>query len=256
MLDGGKFAFYSVSNEGHSSVRDAVGVAENTGTPTQPVWNDLGLIAASYDETLLTPRCKDPSVLRDGKKLWMVFGSHGGGVYATELRFVDNPRTLKLAVAPDKPHTREPGLEGRFTKLAQHMNSDGDESEIEAPFVFRHEEWYYLFTNFGKCCGGVKSTYSFIVVGRATEVTGPYHDHDGKLLLEGGGTSFLRTEGRFIGPGHAGIAMIKDGRYVFTYTFSDGRDQGRSKLGVRELKWSAAGWPLLGDHLVEQPPYD
>ena len=222
MLDGGKFVFYSVSNEGHSSIRDAVGVAENTGTPTQPVWNDLGLIAASYDETLLTPRCKDPSVLRDGKKLWMVFGSHGGGVYATELRFVDNPRTLKLAVAPDKPHTREPGLEGRFTKLAQHMNSDGDESEIEAPFVFRHEEWYYLFTNFGKCCGGVKSTYSFIVVGRATEVTGPYHDHDGKLLLEGGGTSFLRTEGRFIGPGHAGIAMIKDGRYVFTYTFSDG----------------------------------
>ena len=44
----------------------------------------------------------------------------------------------------------------------------------------------------------------------AAEVTGPYHD--GKLLLEGGGTSFLRTEGRFIGPGHAGIALIEDGR--------------------------------------------
>src|SRR3546814_1147074 len=29
----------------------------------------------------------------------------------------------------------------------------------EAPFIFRHEGWYYLLTSFDYCCKGVNSTY-------------------------------------------------------------------------------------------------
>ena len=38
----------------------------------------------------------------------------------------------------------------------------------------------------------------------------------------------------------------------FTYHFYDGLDNGVSKLGVRSLNWDSNGWPILGDHLVDQ----
>ena len=225
-------------------------MAEDTGTPTDPVWGDLGLVVESYNSLPTTPRAMDPTVLRDASngKIYLVFGSHAGGIYSTEL----NPATKKLMTSPDVPETTQ--QPSRFTRLAQHMNPEGDESDIEAPYTYRSGEYFYLFTNWGKCCSGTASTYK-TVVGRSTSMSGPFVDKAGNEMVSGGGTVFLNAEDRYLGPGHAGIMQLDDGSHIFTFHFYDGNDNGISKLGVRKLTWGSDGWPLLGGHLVDQPPY-
>ena len=118
-------------------------MAEDTGTPTDPVWGDLGLVVESYNSLPTTPRAMDPTVLRDASngKIYLVFGSHAGGIYSTEL----NPATKKLMTSPDVPETTQ--QPSRFTRLAQHMNPEGDESDIEAPYAYKRGEYFYLFAN-------------------------------------------------------------------------------------------------------------
>jgi arabinan endo-1,5-alpha-L-arabinosidase len=41
---------------------------------------------------------------------------------------------------------------------------------VEAPFIIRHRDWYYLFATFDFCCQGFKSTYR-TVVGRLRSIT-------------------------------------------------------------------------------------
>jgi arabinan endo-1,5-alpha-L-arabinosidase len=56
---------------------------------------------------------------------------------------------------------------------------------VEAPFIVRHGDWWW-------CCRGANSTYN-VVVGRASRVTGPYSDRAGKPMMEGGGTSVIKS---------------------------------------------------------------
>src|SRR3546814_16035411 len=63
----------------------------------------------------------------------------------------------------------------------------------EAPFIFRHEGWYYLLTSFDYCCKGVNSSY-YTVVSRSRKITGPYLGKDGSEATMGGGTIFLRAD--------------------------------------------------------------
>jgi arabinan endo-1,5-alpha-L-arabinosidase len=121
--------------------------------------------------------------------------------------------------------------------------------EIEAACLTRHDKYYYLFVNWGLCCKGTNSTYE-VRVGRAAKVTGPYLDRDGNDLAEGGGSVFLQTSGRFIGPGHIGIVDDPGGRGAgwFSFHYYDGDMQGRSKLALGKLDWTD-GWPraVTGD---------
>jgi arabinan endo-1,5-alpha-L-arabinosidase len=117
--------------------------------------------------------------------------------------------------------------------------------------LHRHGEYYYQFVNWGWCCRGVKSTYN-MRVGRAKEITGPYLDRDGKDLLKGGGTLLLETDGRFIGPGHAGI--LRDGeRDLLSYHFYDRDANGRAALAIRTLEWDADGWPRVTGKRITPP---
>jgi len=72
-------------------------------------------------------------------------------------------------------------------------------------------------------------------------------------MAKGGGTLFVESEGRFIGPGHAGIDTYVDSRgqtrHVFTRHFYDGEDDGHSKLHARELIWDDQAWPVLTDRV-------
>ncbi|MGD8500843.1 MAG: hypothetical protein PVJ86_09365, partial [Phycisphaerales bacterium] len=90
-------------------------------------------------------------------------------------------------------------------------------------------------------------------VGRSESPYGPYIDKTGWDMAEGGGTLFVESKGRFIGPGHAGIYTYVDSRgqtrHVFTYHFYDGEDDGRSKLNARELIWDDQAWPVLTDRI-------
>ena len=66
----------------------------------------------------------------------------------------------------------------------------------------------------------------------------------------GGGSIFLNSEGRFIGPGHIGIVKTDDLGELITYHFYDREEYGISKLAAREIFWDENGWPKLGKHLI------
>ena len=242
--------YFTVFDEIPGRIQDAIGTAVLVKTDRGPTWVDEGIVLQSVGAEN-HPRAMDASVFTDfDGRSWMVFGSHAGGIYIVELE----PATGHLRHSPDQYWT-SPGQAvepERFTHLASHWGAEGENS-IEAPYIYPHNGWYYLFVNWDGCCNSVTSTYN-IRVGRSRNPTGPYLDREGRPMAEGGGTLFLSREDRFIGPGHAGILRwLERGvrpRYLFTFHYYDGEDLGNAKLGGRELTWNREGWPEWGQLLI------
>ena len=222
--DGRYLLYYSASSFDKNA--SAIGVASNaTLDPSDAAyrWVDHGVVIASTANDDFN--AIDPAVTRDADgKLWMSFGSFWSGIKLIEL----DPRTGQR-VAPGS----------RIYALAR-------AKEIEAPFIHRRDEAYFLFVNFGLCCRGVKSTYE-IRVGRAEKITGPYLDKEGKDLRAGGGTPLLGSRGTMIGPGHAGIVTDARGREWLSFHFYDAMQNGRATLGLRSITWDKDGWPVVAE---------
>jgi beta-glucanase (GH16 family) len=221
-VNGKIFLYYAVSSWGKQL--SAIGLATNATldpAATNFLWKDCGPVIGSTNG--MDFNTIDPSVMLDADgKLWMAFGSYWEGIYLTEL----NPQT-GLRVATNSP----------IYHLAWNHS-------IEASCITRHDNFYYLFVNWGQCCKGTNSTYE-VRVGRSGKITGPYRDRDGNDLVTGGGSPFLESSGRFIGPGHIGIVNDGDinGPTRFSYHYYDADTQGRSRLAVGYIDWSS-GWPV------------
>ena len=220
LLNGKYYLYYSISTFGKQV--SAIGLATNpTLDPDAPEyeWTDHGPVIQSREGSPYN--AIDPAILLDDDgRLWMSWGSFWQGIYLIEL----DPKTGKR-IAEDSPEHR----------LAWSR-------QIEAPCIYKKNGYYYLFVNWGRCCRGLESTYE-IRVGRSREITGPYLDRDGKDLVEAGGSLFLETDGRFIGPGHVGV-LVEDGTELFGYHFYDRESEGRSRLAIGRLGWDEEGWPL------------
>jgi arabinan endo-1,5-alpha-L-arabinosidase len=218
-VDGKFLLYYAVSSWGKQV--SAIGLATSPTLDSSAAnyhWTDHGIVIASTNGSDFNTI--DPSVmLDDDGKLWMSFGSFWHGIYVTQLN----------------AHTglRDPG---------QAAYPVAWNYSIEASCLTRHENYYYLFVNWGQCCKGTNSTYE-VRMGRATKVTGPYLDRRGEDLEDGDGSKFLLSTGRFIGPGHIGI--LKEGDTIwFSYHYYDAASHGRSRLALGKLAWTKDGWPV------------
>jgi len=219
-------------------------------------WTDKGAVL-SVDLNTKHYRVIDPTTLFDQSgRLWVAVGSFGsgdalgysnGGIHIFEL----NTSTGLLKTAGDAG-----------TRLAG--------SWIEAPYLWYHGGYYYLFFNQRRCCEGLKSTY-YIRVGRATSITGPYVDMDNGALLSENGTLFAGLDyaanysdevstptanhgrvGRELGPGHLGIFTTTEGIDIYTYHYYDSATTtGEPTLGMRSMIWGDDGWPRFGWNLVD-----
>jgi arabinan endo-1,5-alpha-L-arabinosidase len=213
--------YYSVSSFG--KMTSAIGLATNPSLdPDDPAyhWTDQGFVVRTQDGDGYN--AIDPSVFHDNDgSLWLTFGSYWSGIKLVQL----DPQTGKRT-APD-------------SKLFSLAHNDS----IEASYLCRHDDYYYLFVNWGSCCAGPKSTYN-IRIGRSKSVSGPYVDKAGMDLLHSGGSLFLATtNGPLIGPGHAGT-LNAQGKDWFTSDFEgDLRMDGKATLAIMPLRWNAEGWP-------------
>ena len=233
--------YYSISNWG--TIDSAIGVATSPSL-TSPTWTDEGKVVQSdalgYEssETDTTAyNCIDPSIIKDSNgSIWMVYGSYSSGILVAQIDSATGKRVNPKSIG---------------TKIASSTPS-GFSNTTEGAYLHQHGGYYYLFLNYGGCCSGLNSTYN-MRVGRSTSVTGPYLDKDGIALNGGGGTTIYESTGRFIGPGHAGIFQ-ENGRYWLSHHYYDGVSNGAPTLGVRELTWSADGWPVVqGDWEASYP---
>jgi arabinan endo-1,5-alpha-L-arabinosidase len=216
--------YYSVSSFG--KMTSAIGLATNpTLDPSDPAykWTDQGIVVQTQEgQAGDAYNAIDPAVFqdRDGS-LWMPFGSYWTGIKLIQL----DPQTGKR-IAPDS----------KMTSLAYNES-------IEAAHISRHDDYYYLFVNWGSCCQGTKSTYN-IRVGRSKTVTGPYVDKAGVDMLKSGGSVFLpNANGPLIGPGHANT-LSANGKTWFTSCFEGNLNMGgKATLAIMPLRWTADGWP-------------
>ena len=219
--DGRYLLYYSVSSFGSNTSAIAM-LSSPTLDPDDPAfhWTDHGMVLRSSRAN--DYNAIDPAIIETGAgELWMSFGSFWSGLKLCQL----DPKTGMQIDGETKLHA-----------IANY-------GEIEAPHLYFHNGYYYLFVNWGKCCRGVESTYE-IRVGRSRDLTGPYMDKTGVKLADGGGTPFLSSEGPFIGPGHANV--FKDGSgYLLSCHYYDATERGRSMLSLRPMTWSAGGWPAL-----------
>jgi arabinan endo-1,5-alpha-L-arabinosidase len=216
--------YYSVSSFG--KMTSAIGLATNpTLDPDDPAyrWTDEGMVVQTKEgQAGAAYNAIDPAVFHDSDgSLWLVFGSYWSGIKLIQL----DPKTGKR-LAP----------ESKMWPLAFN-------DSIEASYLCKHGDYYYLFVNWDSCCRGLRSTYN-IRIGRSKTVTGPYVDKAGVDMLKKGGSVFLATtNGPLIGPGHAGT-LSADGKDWFTSDFEgDARMNGRATLAIMPLRWNADGWP-------------
>ncbi|WP_338468553.1 arabinan endo-1,5-alpha-L-arabinosidase [Novosphingobium sp. ZN18A2] len=223
--------YYSVSTFG--SNRSAIGLATNrTLDPASPDyrWIDHGLVVQSTPADNFN--AIDPNLAVDAQgHQWLAFGSFWSGI----------------KLIPLDPATGKPAQGARPLAIAGRPVPAGAPDPIEAPFIFRHGNWYYLLTSFDYCCKGVNSTY-YTVISRSKSITGPFRGKDGSVATNGGGTILLRADlqekGRFRGPGHAGVFTDTDGTTYVAYHAYDKQANGAPTLRIAPLKWGADGWPV------------
>jgi len=234
--------YYSVPSMDEEEDAQCIGLAFATGTVPNQKWEDSGApITCSFDPESNAdendmPNSIDPAVFEDefDDSAHLVYG--GNRIWMTEL----NPNS-GMQIEENWWEENDPTY--HFLAKGPESYDDPDESEwIEAPYLHKHDSFYYLFVNWFGCCNGIDSTYE-IHVGRSYSRTGPYLDKNGIPMTEGGGSLFMKKEGRYIGPGHAAV-FSEGGRNWFSYHFYDEERDGLPWVGIQKLQWEA-GWPKV-----------
>ena len=224
--------FYSCSTFGKNTSAIGHAYRKTLSPEVQEPWTDTGAVIVSHPGD--NYNAIDPNVvIDDDGHPWMAFGSFWGGIQLVQLTD-DMSATLK----PEKLYTI---CTRRFDGQADVPSMP--ENAVEAPFIFKHGGYYYLFVSYDFCCRGLKSNYK-VVVGRSKDVTGPYVDKEGRKLTQGGGSLVIGQNDDFVAIGHSAAYHFDGKDYFMAHGYSRTED-GASKLFLREMTWDEAGWPVV-----------
>ncbi len=247
--EGTYYLYYSCSSFGKNT--SAIGVATNcTLDPSSPDyrWEDKGCVVRSIagrDNW----NAIDPNVFIDEDGTgWMSFGSFWGGIKLVRLdasltRVAEPQEWFPLCRRPEGTAEDTSETDDAIQADPRGKDFDPGNGAVEAPFIVRHGDWYYLFVSYDLCCRGPKSTYK-VVVGRSDKVTGPYIDAAGTPLMQGGGTVVAVGNDRYPGVGHCAVVSSEEGEKMLLHAYD--RETGyNAVLLVRTLVWDRNGWPSI-----------
>jgi arabinan endo-1,5-alpha-L-arabinosidase len=228
------YLFYSVSAFGKNT--SCIGLATNpTLDPSDPgyQWTDHGKVLQSVPNRDFW-NAIDPNLIVDENNTgWLTFGSFWGGIKMVRL---------------NSDYTRVDTTQEWYTLAKRPRDyavddTDAGDGAIEAPFLFKKGNYYYLFVSIDYCCRGIKSNYK-IMVGRSEKITGPYVDRNGLKLTAGRGIILLEGNKDWPGIGHNAVCTFNGKDYVIFHGY-DASDNGKSKLLIREIYWDTDGWPEI-----------
>ena len=229
----GKYFLYYTAIEddeqGNKRNSGAIGVATSA-SPTGP-WTDSGKPVVEVQAGRLV---YDPFVIADeaegahGQR-YLFYGSYTGGLFARKLSVdglsTDPSSDVAIAV-PDR---------------------------YEAPYIRKHDGFYYLFTSSANCCNVELTGYS-VMVGRSRNLLGPYTDRTGASFLDSraGGTPVLSANGnRWIGAAHNAVVTDYAGQDWFVYAAVDRSKPSFAGVNLTArapmldpLDW-VEGWPTV-----------
>jgi arabinan endo-1,5-alpha-L-arabinosidase len=214
--NGQYYLYYSASSFG--SPVSAIFLATSS-TGASGSWTNQGLVIES--NTASNYNCIDPNLVVDAQgNWWLSFGSFWSGIKMVRI----NPSTGKRA-------------DSNILSLASRPSAGG---AIEAPYITRRGNYYYLWVSFDRCCNGAASTYR-TMVGRSTSVTGPYVDRNGVAMMSGGGTEVLASHGSIHGPGHPSVFTDSDADVLVYHYYAN---NGASYLGINLIRYES-DWPVI-----------
>jgi arabinan endo-1,5-alpha-L-arabinosidase len=225
--------YYAVSTFGRND--SAIGLSTNatldSASPNYK-WQDEGMVVRSTAGVDDFNAIDANLVIEDRSHVWLNWGSFWGGI---KMRRID-PATGKLS--------RE---DGTLYSLCARPRSNPDISRagdgaVEAPFLVKHGDYWYLFVSYDHCCRGARSDYK-VVVGRARTIAGPYVDKAQKPLIEGGGSLVVEAQtAKWHGAGHEAVLHEGDRDYLVFHAYD--ATNGRPFLNISTMEWEN-GWPRV-----------
>lgn len=235
--------YYSVSAFGKNT--SCIGLATNkTLNPNDPdfKWVDHGKIIQSFPNKT-NWNAIDPNIILDKKgNPYMSFGSFWNGLMLVKLN--KDGKSIKgktedfQLIASRKIDPNDPN-----PPSVDNNPVDAGGNAIEAPFIFKKDDYYYLFASIDYCCKGVNSSYKMIV-GRAKTIDGPFIDKDGHDMKTGGGSILLQGNENWHGVGH-NAAIHDNGKDFLLFHGYSATEEGRPKLLIREINWDQDMWPNI-----------
>lgn len=217
-------------------------------------WQDEGALVCSRERRDAW-NAIDPNIVLDASgHPWLTWGSFWDGIQLVRL----NPETMHVAEG-EKPLTiaRRVALKDTLSAEPNPTSRYAGRNAIEAPFITRHADYYYLFVSHDYCCRGMKSNYK-VVVGRSRNIQGPYLDRQGRDMASGGGTLVIEGDKvDFEAAGHSAFYHILSAPNqqknqqpapldLFICHGYSTRHNGQAILVQRPVRWTADGWPELG----------
>lgn len=231
--NGTYYLYYAISAFGKNT--SCIGLATNKtldASSKDYKWEDHGKVIQSVPGRDMW-NAIDPNEIDDEKgNHWLTFGSFWNGIKLVKLN-----SELTSVAEPEEWYT----VAARQRNFLLPDSVAGD-AAIEAPFIFRKNDYYYLFVSFDYCCRGEKSTYK-MMVGRSEKIEGPYTDRDGVAMNLGGGSLVLEGDKNWHGVGHNAVATFNGTDYLVFHAY-DANDNGKSKLRIEKLGW-VNGWPVI-----------
>lgn len=227
------YLYYAVSAFGKNI--SCIGLATNKTLDPSSVnfkWIDHGNLIQSVPGRDMWNAIDPNLIVEKNNTGWLAFGSFWNGIKLVKL-----DSTLAAIARPETWFT----IASR-KRTSTLDDADPGDAAIEAPFIYQHHNFYYLFTSFDYCCRGEKSTYK-MMVGRSEKVTGPYIDKDGVALTNGGGSVVLEGNKDWHGVGHNAVAAFNGIDYLIFHGY-DAADKGKSKLRIEKLVWQNE-WPVI-----------
>lgn len=218
-IDGKYYLYYSYSLWGDTNPGIGLAISDNPEGP----FTDYGKLLLS--EEVGVANSIDPFYIEDDGVKYLFWGSFRG-IYGSVLS--EDGKSLV----------------GEKFKIA------GD--FFEGTYILKKNGYYYFFGSNGNCCEGAASKYK-LLIGRATNIRGPYLNKQGDDLLTVQGSLFMEGNARngFVGPGHNAEIITDDaGDDWMLYHAIDKKlpllpvGATRRPLMLDRIKWEN-NWPVI-----------
>ena len=233
------YLYYSCSSFGKNG--SAIGVATNkTLDSTSPDfgWKDQGMVIASHRGQDCW-NAIDPNLIVYKKgQPYLVFGSFWDGIQLVKLSKNDFKTPISKPVTISRRFNKTYTLDKIEFTMEGNNTIEAGENAVEAPFIYQHGKYYYLFVSFDYCCRGQNSTYK-TVYGRSKKPTGPFVDKEGRRMDQGGGTLLYGPNETYYGIGHNAAYDFDGKSYFISHAYEK---TGGAKLFLRPINFDKDGW--------------